>query len=83
MQWPGVEHGLELSVSLMLQPFKRVYRVREIVQETGVSKAHLFGLLKRGELDGRKLGGVLLITGDSYRQWLESAIPWKPKRIDR
>ena len=66
-------------MSLTSQPFKRAYRVREIMAETGVSKPYIFSLLKSGELVGRKAGGVLLIEGQSYREWLESAVPWTPK----
>ena len=82
VQRPGGEHGLGLSVSLTLQPFKRAYRVREIMAETGVSKPYIFSLLKTCELVGHKVGGVLLIDGQSYREWLESAVPWRPKGAD-
>ena len=62
-----------------LEQDKKFYRVREICRLTGLSKPKVFQALHEGKLEGRKLGGVLLITAESVRSYLDSAQPWKPQ----
>ena len=55
------------------------YRVREIRELIGVSKSWVFAALKKGKLEGKKLGGLLLITADSFEKYLDEAEPWEPR----
>ncbi len=54
---------------------KQFYRVREICEMTGLSKPKIHQALTRGQLEGIKLEGTLLIPADSLKSYLDQAVP--------
>ena len=54
---------------------RRYYRVRDICEITGLSKAKVFLALKQGKLRGLKLDGTLLIPADSFQEYIDQAEP--------
>jgi hypothetical protein len=59
--------------------FRPWYRVSMLRAEYGVTKPWVFARLHDGTLRGRKIGGVLLIEGQSVRELIEAGEPWRPK----
>lgn len=58
---------------------QRFYRVRQIMEMTGISKGKVFQALRSGRLKGLKLDGVLLIPAESLDAWLAQAVPYRPR----
>jgi excisionase family DNA binding protein len=54
-------------------PARRAYRVKEIVQTFGLSKATIHRLISAGELKAKKVGRITLIGADSVESWWKKA----------
>ena len=53
------------------------YRPRELCPP--LSRSTVRRLLADGTLEAVKLGGTVLVTGKSIRNWLATAKPWNPR----
>ena len=54
---------------------RSAFRVRDLVDSFGLSKAKVFQLIKSGRLDAVKLDGVVLIPRAAVETYLETAVP--------
>ena len=55
---------------------RRFLRVKDITQQTGLSKSKVFDAIRRGALRARKLEGVVLIDVADFEAWIGTAEPY-------
>lgn len=63
-------------------PDPLLLRVDDACKFAGIGKTTLFGLLKRGEIEGRKAGARTLITTESLKRWAAGLPPAGSARPD-
>ena len=56
--------------------------VQDACKFAGVGKTTLFGMLKRGEIEGRKAGARTLVVTESLRRWADGLPPARPDTQD-
>lgn len=59
---------------------RRFYRIRQIVETTGLTRAHIYQLLHDGELEAVTVGKAVLVSAESVERLLAAAPPWMPWR---
>jgi excisionase family DNA binding protein len=56
-----------------IRPSKRLcFKVQEIVEYTGISERKVYGLLRNGDLPGRKMGAHIIVMYDDLIGYLEA-----------